>query len=212
LHLEDEGWYDENRGRLESAYLAADNPRGQSGFSGDAARWELARRPIAESIGRDGTFLDIGCASGLLMESVAQWAAEGGLQVEPYGLDISTRLAALARARLPHWADRIYSGNASIWEPPHRFDTVRTELVYVPERARPGFVSRLLDTFLLPGGRLLVCSYGSSRRPAPRVEPIDAYLRSWGFTVTGVRTARDPDNGIPVTRVAWVEQSFGHEL
>lgn len=39
------------------------------------------------------------------MESVVAWAAETGLHIEPYGLDISPELAVLARQRRPHWAD-----------------------------------------------------------------------------------------------------------
>jgi SAM-dependent methyltransferase len=190
---------------LEPVYLAADNPRGQSGFSGDEARWEMARRVIADCVPRDGTFLDIGCASGLLMESVVAWAAERGVVVEPYGLDASAKLAELARSRLPEWADRIYTGDALTWDPPRRFDVVRTELVYVPKEREREFVQRLVERFLTPDGRLLICSYGSSRRPAPLVEPIDEQLREMGFTVGGVAEAVDPANGIPVNRVAWIE-------
>lgn len=202
---DDDRYYGELRELLETAYLTADNPRGQSGFGGDEARWRMARGVIAESIERDGTFLDIGCANGLLVESVVAWAGEDGHAVEPHGLDISEKLAELARARLPRWADRIHTGNAMTGEPPRRYDVVRTELVYVPEHLRPAFVRRLLDLFVAPGGRLPACSYGSSRRPAPLVEPLDEHLRAWGFTVTGMREARDPDNDIPVARVAWVD-------
>jgi hypothetical protein len=54
----------------------------------------------------------VGCANGLLMESVAAWCAERGLAVEPYGVDISPALAELARRRLPRWDGRIWTGNA----------------------------------------------------------------------------------------------------
>lgn len=162
---------------MEERYLEADNPRGQSGFGGDEARWLMARRVIADCIERDGDFLDIGCASGLLMESVAGWTAERGLRVEPYGLDASAKLAEVARSRLPEWAERIFVGDALTWQPQRRFDVVRTELVYVPEARECDYVQRLLDLFLTLGGRLLVCSYGSARRPSPRVEPVDEQLR-----------------------------------
>jgi hypothetical protein len=52
------------------AYLAGDNPRAQSGHSGDAERWEGARRLVLDAVDRSGSFLDIGCASGHLMECV----------------------------------------------------------------------------------------------------------------------------------------------
>ena len=76
------------------AYLSSDNPRGQSGYSGDDARWKLARSLIADAIDRDGTFLDVGCASGYLMETMQRWCAEKGISIEPYGLDISPEVVA----------------------------------------------------------------------------------------------------------------------
>ncbi len=126
---------------FEVAYLLGDNPRAQSGFGGDDARWEVARRPIATAIDRDGTFLDIGCASGYLMECLVRWTPH---HIEPYGLDLTPAVADLARRRLPQWADRIFVGNAFTWQPPTRFDFVRTELEYVPEERQRAFLDRLL--------------------------------------------------------------------
>jgi len=124
----DEAFYDEVRDVLEAAYLGAEDPRRGSGFLGDARRWEWARRPIAAAVDRDGTFLDVGCANGLLMESLVQWCGEDGRTIEPYGLDLISSLAALARDRLFKWADRVFAGNVMRWQPPFRFDFVRTEL------------------------------------------------------------------------------------
>ncbi len=200
----EEAWYDGVRSMLEEAYLGADDPFGQSGFRGDAARWGRARRPIVVAIHRDGTFLDIGCANGALMESIVAWAREDGHAVEPYGLDISPKLADLARRRLPEWRDRIHVGNALDWRPPFRFDYARTELVYVPTHRQRQLVKRLLSDVLAPGGRLIICSYGSSRRPTPSAEPVGDLLRSWGYEVAGEAAGRD-SNGVVFTRVAWIE-------
>lgn len=52
-----------------------------------------------------------------LLESVVQWAGQDGYSLEPYGLDISEKLAELARHRLPRWRDRAFVGNALFWEP-----------------------------------------------------------------------------------------------
>src|SRR5918999_6398425 len=128
--LDEEGWHAAVAAIVVPAYLTAETPWAQSGKSGDEATWEQARRPVADAIDRDGTFLDVGCASGFLMESVRRWTAERGLAVEPYGLEIALDLAELARRRLPHWADRIFVGNARSWKPPRRFDFVRTGLEY----------------------------------------------------------------------------------
>src|SRR5439155_247963 len=94
----DDAWFAGMAEIFETAYLEGKNPRAQSGFGGNAARWEAARRPIADVIDRAGSFLDVGCASGHLLESVVRWSAH---RVEPYGLELSPGLAELARRRLP---------------------------------------------------------------------------------------------------------------
>ena len=174
----DETFYDGVRGLLEQPYLAADDPPEARASPGDAGRWERARRPIISAVDRDGTFLDVGCANELLMESVVVWAGEDGRRVEPYGLDLIPSLANLARERLPRWKDRISVGNAMYWEPPLRFDFVRTELEYVPRDRRRELVERLLGGYLAPGGRLILCSYGSSRPQQPKSEPVGVILRA----------------------------------
>jgi SAM-dependent methyltransferase len=181
----------------EQHYLASDDPRRQSGFGGDEARWEAARRPIVEAIDRDGSFLDVGCANGYLLESVVRWTLRA---VEPYGLDFSPRLVELARSRLPQWADRIYLGNALEWEPPHRFDFVRTELVYAPEERWRELVERLLERAVAPGGRLIVCGYGSPRSGLP-THPVGQIIRSWGYEPEFELAAEAPEGGGAIVEV-----------
>jgi len=181
-------------GFFGDAYLASDDPRGQAGFNGDEARWESARRPIVEAIDRDGTFLDVGCANGYLMESVVRWSLH---RIEPYGLDFAPRLVDLARKRLPQWADRIFLGDALSWRPPRSFDFARTELVYVPDERRRELVERLLSYV----DRLIVCSYGSLRRDLP-TDDVGAQLRSLGFGVGGEFERQGRDGAL--VRVAWI--------
>jgi SAM-dependent methyltransferase len=185
-------------GIFEQAYLAGDNPRAQSGFGGDDARWEAARRPIANAIDRAGTFLDIGCANGHLLECLVRWAPH---PIEPYGLELAPALAELARKRLPQWADRIYVGNALEWEPPSRFDFVRTELVYVPPERRKEYVERLLGRVVAPGGRLIVCAYGSPRSGLD-ADPVGATLRSYGFEPELELEAEAPEGGGAIVAIA----------
>lgn len=162
---------------FERHYLRGENPRGQSGFAGDERAWEAARRPIAAAIDRGGSFLDIGCANGHLLESIVDWADH---RIEPYGLDFAPKLVELARRRLPQWADRVFLGEALSWDPPRRFTFVRTELCYVVAARERELVERLLDRVLIPGGLLIVCSYGNRRRRlAP--SPVADKLRSWGY-------------------------------
>jgi hypothetical protein len=130
-HMSEATWYSDVSAVLTSDYLAFTDPYWQSGVQGDAQHWRQARKIIVSALDRDGTFLDVGCANGLLMESVARWAHKRGLVTEPFGLDISPQLAAQAKLRLPQWAERIFTANVITWERPRRVDFVRTGLEYV---------------------------------------------------------------------------------
>ena len=140
--LEEQAFYADTRRTLETAYLRGTTPQQGSGFGGDEQTWQQGRRHITEGIAGDGTFLDVGCANGLLMDSVASWCAERSLVVELYGVDISAALAELARRRLPQWADHIWTGNAVDWRPPTRPWAIRppprrSDLSASAARARP---------------------------------------------------------------------------
>lgn len=182
------------------AYLAGETPWEQSGKAGDLEGWEQGRRPIMAAIDRDGTFLDVGCANGFLMESVRAWGAEAGHRIEPYGLDISAELARLARQRLPQWADRIFVGNAREWIPPRRFDFVRTGLDYVPPTGRRGLVEHLLEHVVAPGGRLIVGVFNEVKSERRTEET----MTSWGLGVAGRLDAEHRDPRVAY-RVMWLE-------
>jgi len=183
--IDEAGWYEEIAGFITPAYLAGDNPRSQSGHSGDEAHWEWARSHILDGIDKDGTFLDVGCASGHLMESVRCWAEERGFDVEPYGVDISPELANLARTRLPDWADRIFTGNAFHWKPPFKFNFVRTGLEYVPEKLRRAFVAHVLEEMVVPGGRLIVGSNNEEIEEIREGMTTEEMVASWGYEICG---------------------------
>ena len=189
---------------IEPAYLAAETPQGQSGRSGDAAGWEHARRLLLDAVPDGSDVLDIGCANGLLMESLVAWAAEDGQALEPYGVEISARLADLARARLPHWADRIWTGNAMTWVPPRRFDVVRTGLDYVPPRRRADFVGAAARTRWWP---LAAASSSASSTRRRTGDTVADTLRSWGHAVAGAtsRAHRDPRLRY---KAVWVDASI----
>ena len=144
--MDDAAWYRENRARLTVAYLSGGNPRAQSGHSGDQDHWTQARGLIADSVDRDGAFLDIGCANGFLLECLFDWVSAKGYRIEPYGLDFSPELIELARQRLPQWRERLFLGNAIDWNPPRRYDFVRTGLEYVPPKRQSDLIGRLLKT------------------------------------------------------------------
>jgi len=177
-----EQWFSSLKETLETAYLAADEPWKQSGFSGPMERWDACRRPIADCIDSDGSFLDIGCANGYLLECVLKWTEERGVAVEPWGLDLSEKLVDLAKKRLPHYSDNLHVGNGLTWRPPRAFDYVRTELCDVPDELQRDHVVRLLEELLSPGGRLLVAEYRS--RGDDQSKPwVDEILAGFGFDV-----------------------------
>ena len=205
---DDTVWYRETCAKLTAAYLSGDNPRAQSGHSGNQEHWTQARSLIADAIDRDGAFLDVGCANGFLLECLVDWLLQKGHRIEPYGLDISTGLVELARKRLPHWADRFFVGNAIDWEPPRRYEFVRTGLEYVPGRRRTDLIQRLLERVVQPGGRLIIGTYNEGKAAGDGLSEqpsTEEMVTDWGFKVTG-RTERPHfrEPGLAY-RVLWID-------
>jgi SAM-dependent methyltransferase len=198
---EEKHFFDQEQALHEKKYLAGTNPRQQSGIGRDEQDWERYRRVVTSSIDSHGTFLDVGCANGLLMECVNRWATQEGHSIKPYGVDVSRKLAELARRRLPQWQDRIFVGNAFLWSAPFRFDFVRTEMVYVPHHLRQHYAERLLEEVVAPGGSLIACSYGSSSPDGGRTEALVEEFRGWGLSVAGVHDVVSPEHGFVITRV-----------
>jgi SAM-dependent methyltransferase len=202
--LGEDSFYRDGQRLLETSYLRASTPRGGSGFGGTAAEWRARRSQICQAIDRDGSFLDVGCANGHLLESVVAWCAERGVRVEPYGVDLSARLVDEARRRLPRWADGIWVGNGLDWRPPagRRFDFVHTLLDLVPAARLAQMLGHQLDQLVAPDGRLLVSNYvpweDRSRHP-------EELLARLGFGVDGV-TAPGDGSGRPVPPTAWIRR------
>jgi SAM-dependent methyltransferase len=189
--LDDRGWHDAMARLVVPPYLAAATAQGGSGSSRDAEGWERARSLIVDAVRRGQSFLDIGCANGLLMESMAEWAG-----VEPYGLEIAPELAEVARRRLPQWADRIWVGNALEWMPSRRFDTVRTGLDYVPRPRRRELVDHLLSYC----GRLVVGVFNEVRE----TRALEEEVASWGCAIAGRSEREHPDHRIAY-RAFWID-------
>lgn len=200
--IDEAGWHSRIADILRPAYLAAPDERAQSGYLGTAAEWENARGLIADAIDRDGSFLDVGCANGLLMESMVRWTGAKGLRVEPFGLEIVPELAALARTRLPRWADRIFVGNALGWRPGTRFDFVRTGLEYVPSRRRRDLVAHLLERVVAADGRLILGVYGEDRAMRPGLED---GVRGWGYVVAGRSERPHRSDASVAYRAFWID-------
>jgi len=171
---------------LASSYLCEEDPRWQSGFDGDAGLWREARALVLDAVGGNGSLLDVGCANGHLMECLAVWARERGIELTLYGLELNPALAEMARRRLPESACRIFTGNAVDWAPPQRFSYVRTGLEYVAPGRGPALVTRLLRDVAEPAGRLIVGPVCQADVPAT----LDAFA-SAGIRDPGVASATD---------------------
>lgn len=205
--LTDSAYYADSLRTLERAYLRGATPQEGSGFSGDAAAWRQGRHHITEGIGAGGSFLDVGCANGLLMESVTAWCAERGVRIEPYGIDIAGGLVELARRRLPQWAERIWKGNAIDWLPPAglRFDYVHVLIDCVPAARRADLVRHHLASTVRPGsGRLLVSDYGPD--PEASTPSLAQALTMAGFRVSGSSSGGQLP-GRPPAPTAWIDAS-----
>jgi 2-polyprenyl-3-methyl-5-hydroxy-6-metoxy-1,4-benzoquinol methylase len=175
-------WFEIHKRHFTAAYLAADNPRAQSGHSGDAAVYRYTRGMILEAIDRSGTFIDVGCANGHLIEMVHRWLQGTEVELTLYGLDISEGLLDLARARLPHWRERFYLGNALYWTPPQRFDYVCIAFWdYVPCQRRRELLDHLWHDVVAPEGRLIFGPWTAEREK----RDVEAHLSEWGYRASG---------------------------
>ena len=194
-------YFEDLRAAIAEYYLAEpDNPYRASGRGAGAERWDESRRCIAEAVDHDGHFLDVGCANGLLLESLTGWLRPEGVTIIPHGVDFVPELVALARARLPHVPPSNFEvANVWDWQSPRQYDYVRTNLDYVPPEYWPAWVARQYDHLVAPGGRLILCLYYPSRdpRPAPPL-PADVLL-ALGLPVAGAASA-------PGTEVAWTDR------
>jgi 8-oxo-dGTP pyrophosphatase MutT (NUDIX family) len=173
------------------------NPYRESGRGKGAARWEETRRCIADAVHRSGDFMDVGCANGLLLETLRKWCAERGFALRLHGIDFVPELVALARARHPAYADHFAVANAWDWEPRRRYDFVRLSLEIVPASDRAELVRRIASRAVAPGGRLIVCHYADVARGDPRVD-VGTWLESEAMIPVGRGAA-------PGVSLAWID-------
>ena len=127
--------------------------------------------------GPNGELLDVCCANGYLLASLAEWGRERGLEIVPFGIDYGGRLIDLARKRLPQFATHFCVGNAWDWTPPRRYPYVYTLWDCVPEGYLREFIHRPIDGYVENGGRLILGAYGSLSRNEQLFE-LEQFLQS----------------------------------
>lgn len=196
--IDEAGWHAAMARLVVGPYLAAETPWGGSGKSGTNADWEYSRSLIADAIDREGSFLDVGCANGYLLESLRDWTPHG---LDLFGLDIAPELVDLARRRLPSLADQLFTGNALDWQPGRRFTFVRANLDAVPSNRRREFVGRLLGF----ADRLIIGVYNEQVEERPTEE----LILSFGYRIAG-RSERTNRHKPQVDyRVLWIDSEEG---
>ena len=202
--IDEAAWYRAKQDLIIPKYIAAENPRAQSGHSGDAAAWERARSLVVEGINRDGSFLDAGCANGHLMETAQSWASERGWTIEPYGVDLSPVMIDLAVRRLPHWRDRFWIGNILDWEAPRRFDVVHIQqLKYVPLARRRELMAHLLTQICEPGGRLIIGPFNEVKAE----HKSEGIVTEWGYRIAG-HAERQHRHPVITYRAFWIDAAY----
>ena len=174
--------------RITREYYLADpsNPYRQSGKTGGAEHWEVTRRCIAEAVNADGDYLDLGCANGLLLESLVGWCSERGYTITPHGVDFIPELVELARQRLPAYADNFHVANAYYWVPPRRYRFVQLLLgTTVPPADQRDFLTQGSERnggVAGPADRWRCTGWGTRRRRRWRWRPWSSLgLRLWGL-------------------------------
>ncbi len=208
---EDEEYSARIIGWLEKSYLAADergDVLGGSGSSGDMASWEKRRRVIARAFDRNGAWLDVGCANGLLMATLPIWVAGKGFAIEAHGLELSARVAERARIRYPHFADRIWTGNVMSFEPLIRFGFVTAISDSVAPNRCAAMVERIAALYLKRGGRVILSCYGPGGFITSTKASADdprRFIAEAGLRVAGYAEHRDEENNLTKVRTAWAD-------
>ena len=198
-------WFDSMRRDFKRCYLASADPWRQSGWGSTPERWRLAREVILRAVERSGTFFDIGCANGLLLECLIAWAGERGIALEPHGIDLVPELVELARKRIPAYASNFATANAFTWIPLRRYDYVHLLLESTPPSRHLEFLGRILDSAIARRGRLIVSNYGSRSKNEAPID-VAGYLSGLGFAIAGSASASEHD-GFVLTRTAWLDKN-----
>ncbi len=188
---------------LEASYLKYEDPIKQSGFGGGKERWRLEREPILDAIYEDGYLLDVGCANGFLLECLVKWAIERGFKLIPHGIDIGANLIAVAKKRMPKYADNFFIGNAWDWTPKRMYKYVYMLYDCVPVDYLAEYINKLLNQAVDSGGRLILGAYGSKSKNLPPFD-IPKFLIESKFSVAGISHGGNP----PISNFAWIDNKW----
>ncbi len=175
-------WLDNLKKELEESYLKYTEPWQQAGFMEDEKAWIECRKPIARCVEKSGTFLDIGCSNGYLLECLVKWAAESGITLVPYGIDLSAKLIAAAKTRLSAFSNNLVVGSATKWVSPIKYDYVRTELSYVLDESQEQYLQKVFSAFTAPEGKVIITEYRTKKQDTKEPWSTDKVV-NWDFDI-----------------------------
>jgi len=172
--IDEQDWFSAMSEMVTGPYLNAETPWEGSGKSGTAQDWEYSRSHVVHAIDRPGSFLDVGCANGYMLECLPRWSQH---PLDLYGLDISPQLVTRAHERLPDLAGHLFVGNALSWQSGARFDFARTNLDYVPANRKRQLVENLMSQV----DRLIVGVFNEQLDE----RPTEQLVATWGYRISG---------------------------
>lgn len=128
--------------------------------------WEHHRKFLTDTIIKDSSVLDIGCANGFLLKSLQEWSE---FEIDPYGIDSDKQLIEQSHVLFPgkqkHFA---YAGIEDLAKIdklglPHRFDVILWNIWddWIEQGVTPE-IKHHIDTVLITtknDGRLVIASY-----------------------------------------------------
>ena len=195
-----EDFFDAYADQNSRVYLSQTEPRRQSGHGGDLYYWRHVRSMILEAVYHGGTFIDIGCANGHLIESLAGWMQNTGVEVDFYGLELAKDLYELALRRLPQYATHLFLGNGLSWQPPFQFDYVYTMVLPdLPKGLWKQFLGNLYDNCLKPGGRLVLGPWSDRL--------VEEEIARLGYVANGYCEKTVAGAESKVKRITWVNKA-----
>lgn len=175
----------------------------QSSWLSSKEMWRKAREVILEGVHKDGTFLDVGCANGVLLRDLCIWAEEKGINLIPFGIDISKKLVDECKERLPKFKMNFIVADRCKFKPKRKFTFICTSFDLRKNRAQEKYLKRYLG-MLESGGRLILTRYDDHK---DEFVLLGEYLKQMGqklgFLFTGGAEVHE------ITKVFWLEKTMG---
>jgi len=126
----------------------------RSFWLGNREMWRIAREVILEAVDKDGSFLDIGCANGLLLKDLCAWVKETkGIELVPYGIDIDKDLIKECKEKNSKFKNNFFVVNMENFIPKKKFTFIHSNFSVTQK-----FLAKYLK-MLEPDGRLILTLY-----------------------------------------------------